>query len=928
MCGVNLYLLSLHHKSSSPDEIFLTHLPRNLSHHREAHGATAQVPPRESASATSCYRPRPIAPRRDNDTPAFPVINLGFPKMGTSSLHAFFGCAGYRSMHFRCHKSYACAECLMTQHFQQQPRQQKTNAKREVHLKKCGIADVYSQIDRDDYFPQVTTITLLLQHAHSHILHIPFFNNNIWSLPLSSPFFFKFKISLLEEILNGHPNATYFLTFRSMEKWYHSISHWPPDVPPELLLKNRIIAPGLTHGGTLQDYSAWFCNHVTRVRDMVSRYPFATLVEIDIEDATTAGYMSDLFDVDERCWGRANVNFDLHEELNAESIQNNDTRGMNGDSEVGMDNAKARGSMPWFIHGKRQIRGKDGVMRLRYEEIPLNILAKINSLVQGNSTVVRPGDVEHPNDLRLKQQPVGMPWNSSSNVVTKPPLVSSHRDQTSTPHKKLLSHDEYCNALLAHEEGHWQHTSYDSFAQLAMNNPSIKRLHFPKELDWLKGRVPSNGFGTCSWEKNMLMYNGILGHQCGCEVRGFQPSLSEWVYNTTARPSTLDNLDENSGFHPSWNEYYKTSATLRLARMLANANATLCFAGDSIDYQIYYAMQNNLKRVSQLHAMHYGGNPELVHVMDREIKVTHSTEPGTMEDWYRTGRRPPDGDGSFVTGNRPPPGGFGSMYSILETKAWFENDNLNPKLARIRFFMTYGWSPWNVEFMESCNIVVMNLGLHYSPDGDHIGKQTRHPLMDDVRAAITYLANFTSVQKNRIAVWRSALPQHFDTTDGHFYEWDNLPTNHSCVSLTREGSDFSQQVYNAVYDQVFASMCKEPGNSVLQESCSRFKHVCDVDLMSVEFQTIFKYWLDNNCTERVEREKRRLNNDTTVTGSILRWNIFNLFENIKWHSKDMDCSHFCYIPSLFDNAFERLELLVAPLVAQFKDNTNIGTNYF
>jgi len=152
---------------------------------------------------------------------------------------------------------------------------------------------------------------------------------------------------------------------------------------------------------------------------------------------------------------------------------------------------------------------------------------------------------------------------------------------------------------------------------------------------------------------------------------------------TTAWPNTPNNPKENAGFNPSWTEYYKTSATLCLAQKLANANATLCFAGDSIDFQIYYTMQNNLKSVSQLQAMHHAGNPDLVNVMDREIRVTHSTEPGTMDDWYLTGHHPPDGNKSFVTGDRPPPGSFGSMYSILEMKEWFEDGRLSRKLARI-----------------------------------------------------------------------------------------------------------------------------------------------------------------------------------------------------------------------------------------------------
>jgi hypothetical protein len=81
-----------------------------------------------------------------------------------------------------------------------------------------------------------------------------------------------------------------------------------------------------------------------------------------------------------------------------------------------------------------------------------------------------------------------------------------------------------------------------------------------------------------------------------------------------------------------------------------------------------------------------------------------------------------------------------------------------------------------------------------------------------------------------------------------------------------------------------------------------------------------QYWQDNNCTDRIERESKRLGNITNVTGTILRWDIFDLFDNIKWHSKDMDCTHHCYVPEVYDAAFERLELLVGPLMSKFKDN--------
>lgn len=582
-----------------------------------------------------------------------------------------------------------------------------------------------------------------------------------------------------------------------MEKWFHSISHWPPDLPDEYLLKNRLIAPGLKFGGNLTDYSIWFCNHVTRVREMLKSFPGATLVEIDIEDNVgTASYMSELFDLDEKCWGRANVNFELH-----------------GNATDEKSDVKAQGSMPWFIIGKTMIRGKNGVVP-RYER----------------------ESHKYPPDL------LAILRKSENNVT----VHSRHQSANDTSEETLdIFGSGYCNALLAHENGHWEQITSKEYQSYMKSNPSFHQQLFPKEKEWMRGNKPWYGYDKCIRQTNVLMYNSMLGHQCGCGVHAFEPSLPKWIHDTTSRTNKLYDLDMN-GMDPSWTEYYKTSATLRLARQLAQKNATLCFAGDSIDYQIYYGMQNNLKRVAQLHSMHFSGSPQLVNVTDHLIPVTYATKPGTFEDWFLTGKRPPDGDGSFVNGTRPPRNGFGSMHSILETKAYFGefDKSSSSKFARIRYFMTYGWSPWNVEFMEDCNIVVMNLGLHYMPNGNHTGKQTRRPLVDDLQATITYLANFSSSNENRISVWRSALPQHFDTHDQHFHGWDNLPKDHTCVGMTNQtvGTEkLSSQVYNAVYDELFATTCRESAEGHgMPQSCSRFKHVCRVDVKSTKYPTVYK----------------------------------------------------------------------------------------
>ena len=39
----------------------------------------------------------------------------------------------------------------------------------------------------------------------------------------------------------------------------------------------------------------------------------------------------------------------------------------------------------------------------------------------------------------------------------------------------------------------------------------------------------------------------------------------------------------------------------------------------------------------------------------------------------------------------------------------------------IRYYLTYSWSPWNTVFMEDCNILILNLGMHYDALGQMSG---------------------------------------------------------------------------------------------------------------------------------------------------------------------------------------------------------------
>lgn len=128
------------------------------------------------------------------------------------------------------------------------------------------------------------------------------------------------QIELLDEFVHGHPNATFFLTFRSVEKWYHSISHWPPrkngpHMDERFKKLNITGSPSSESKSNPKEFSDWYCNHVQRVRDAVANNPSHTLVEVDIEDPDIGQRMEDIFGIKKSCWGHANANAIIHPEL-------------------------------------------------------------------------------------------------------------------------------------------------------------------------------------------------------------------------------------------------------------------------------------------------------------------------------------------------------------------------------------------------------------------------------------------------------------------------------------------------------------------------------------------------------------------------------------------------------------------------------------
>jgi hypothetical protein len=278
-------------------------------------------------------------------------------------------------------------------------------------------------------------------------------------------------------------------------------------------------------------------------------------------------------------------------------------------------------------------------------------------------------------------------------------------------------------------------------------------------------------------------------------VHRFQPSFSEWKIPANDAISYTHDINAETRDSPS----------LRLIERLAKANSTLCFLGDSIDFQIYDALRNNLFRQQCL-------QEEIsIKIESSDILVNYSS-----------------------AGWEPPYHHFMTMERIVSTVVSLQYAHEKSRVlnSTIRYFQMYGRSPWNTAFTEDCNVLILNIGyLHYNARGDMLGTHWGRPkLMDDIQGAITYLTDFvsTSTAGNRIAVWRlvlllaacvyfvlyqyengsyddfcsakrSSLPQHFNTTDRHYEQR---------ASCSLEPLDENvHQKYNEAYEVGFAKLC-------------------------------------------------------------------------------------------------------------------------
>lgn len=205
---------------------------------------------------------------------SLPILNVGISKMGSTTLQHFLQCAGFLTSHFYCNppgsRPVVCGPCMLN-----------AVKKGKPPLASCGGGNgghwhAFTEMNDHANYPQWT---------------------------------------ILPEIHNEVPNATFVLIQRNITEWERSVTRWrmSADGKTGPFMRKRMTKLDLPDlpagiGGKDGELGEWFRRHVLRVREFVRKNPSHKLVEVDLEDVLAGEKMGAVFGTNASCWGHKNKN--------------------------------------------------------------------------------------------------------------------------------------------------------------------------------------------------------------------------------------------------------------------------------------------------------------------------------------------------------------------------------------------------------------------------------------------------------------------------------------------------------------------------------------------------------------------------------------------------------------------------------------------
>ena len=377
-----------------------------------------------------------------------------------------------------------------------------------------------------------------------------------------------------------------------------------------------------------------------------------------------------------------------------------------------------------------------------------------------------------------------------------------------------------------------------------------------------------------------------LGHQCGCHAEA-PTALHEWQQAFWQQASSVAADETCARTSESSNAY----SSLDLIRSLRGR--TTCFVGDSITMQLYDALRHNLLRLAML-------RPEL----DLVVRDSNADELPFVNSTDRS-----RGVARWWWGGLKEVGGF----IVTSSGSGHASRRVASAETSIRLYKQYVWSPWDAELIASdCDIILYNIALHYNIAT--LKGRNGNPYRTDLRGAMTWLVNFSRTP-GKTAIWRESLPQHFRTIDGTY--GGRGAQEPGCVKRGMGvvpgnlGTSvvWPKQRYNNVTAAIWEELCGPPTTMGVSHRCNAAALMRRDE--SGEFgESLLQWWRTNKYTAQLEHyavTKKKKKKENELVGEVWEWPVFELFdEAYEFHSSLGDCTHYCFVPELFNAAYETL----------------------
>eukprot|EP00550_Attheya_septentrionalis_P011363 CAMPEP_0198303732 /NCGR_PEP_ID=MMETSP1449-20131203/57041_1 /TAXON_ID=420275 /ORGANISM="Attheya septentrionalis, Strain CCMP2084" /LENGTH=451 /DNA_ID=CAMNT_0044006239 /DNA_START=39 /DNA_END=1394 /DNA_ORIENTATION=- len=264
-----------------------------------------------------------------------PILVVGMPKTGTTSIRDFFRCNGHNASHWKCAtdtmtmggpdslrkkaiKGKYCAQVIKDNIANNRPALQDTGnyqvyAQMDVELPEVAV--MQGVLPFACYMPQVNDLEKLSASypKATFILNTRIYAQMDVELPhetvfegIMRPFAcYMPQVNDLEQLSASYPKATFILNTRNASRWVNSLRTFL-DFDEKLKQCDLKGFPAGT-GDTNEEFEAFFHEHAQNIRNFVKNHPSHTLIEVNIEDPNAGTQLAEAFGQNAKCWVKRNA---------------------------------------------------------------------------------------------------------------------------------------------------------------------------------------------------------------------------------------------------------------------------------------------------------------------------------------------------------------------------------------------------------------------------------------------------------------------------------------------------------------------------------------------------------------------------------------------------------------------------------------------